>query len=95
MDVKAYADMAAVRMKQERIPAVAAVTAIFKGQLCGRGFDEEFRRALLRELGRRGGKASAKAKKEMALADQKRLQEMISEARLLAFQRRDQLISDL
>ena len=94
MDVKACADIVAARMRQQEVSPVVAIAAIFKEQHGGKGWDDEFRRAVLRELGTRGGRASAKARKTTVLRDQKRLQEMIWEAKLLAFQRRDHLVPD-
>ena len=88
------ANAAAARMKRDGIPPVEAVSAAYKEQHGGKGFDDELKRAALRELGRRGGKKAATVKKEAALQKQKRLQQMIHESRLLAFQRRDNLLPD-
>lgn len=88
------ANAAAARMRREGIPPVEAVFAAYKEQYGGRGFKDELKRATLREMGRRGGKKAATAKKALALQKQKRLQRMIQESRLLAFQRRDHLLPD-
>ena len=92
--VARYADITAAKMKKDGISPVQAVHTVFKEQCGGKGLDDEFRRAVLRELGRRGGSASAKAKKETCLEDEKRFQQMIRDARLLAFRRRDHLLPD-
>ena len=93
--VRRIADAAAARMKREGIRPVEAVSAVYKEQYGGKGFGSELRDAILRELGRRGGKASGKARRDAALKNQKRLQQMIAEAKIIAFMRRDHLIPDL
>ncbi len=88
------ADRAAAQMRREGIPPVEAVSAVFR-ESYGGGFDDELKRAILRELGRRGGKASAKARRAKELKYQERLQQMFRESRMVAFQRRDHLLPDL
>ncbi|MBI3074641.1 MAG: hypothetical protein HYY92_00260 [Parcubacteria group bacterium] len=88
------ANAAAARMKRQGIPPVEAISAAYKEQYGGKGFDDELKHAVLRELGRRGGKKTAKTRRERKLHDQKHLQQMIAEAKILAFQRRDHLLPD-
>ena len=92
--VRRIADAAAARMKREGIRPVEAVSAVYKEQYGG-SFGDELTRAALAVLGRRGGKASGKARRDAALKNQKRLQQMIAEAKIIAFMRRDHLIPAL
>lgn len=88
------ANAAATRMRREGIPPVEAVSAAYKEQYGGKGFEDELKRAALRELGRRGGKKAAIVRKEAAIRKQDLLRRMIHESHPLAFQRRDHLLPD-
>lgn len=97
--VRLLADRAAARMRSEGlVTPVPAVTAILREQYGGKGFDSALRDAVLRELARRGGTMSAKNRKNKmtaVLQDEPLRQQMIREAELLAFRRRDHLVRDL
>ena len=93
--VKATADEVARRIRGSGIPPVTAVAAVFKEQHGGKGWDDEFRRAVLAELGRRGGKKAARVKKTKKARDSFLKEKMIREAQHLAFQRKDHLVPDL
>ena len=92
--VVSFSDKAAIRMKRSGIPPVEAVSAVFKEQRGGGGFDDELKRAVLRELGKRGAMASAKSKKKKKAQEASLLKKMEYEAKLMAFQRRDHLLPD-
>jgi len=93
--VRTLATKAAQRMRENGFSPAVAVAVVFKEIYGGDGWNQEIRRAVLVEMGKRGGKKAGRTRKQHTAARAIRLAQMCREAEVLALQRRDHLVPDL